>query len=58
MRLETLPGAKGLYPASRATPFRGGGDYDGHAVSLWCKSTRGVVANEPRSNSQGLYREV
>ena len=32
--------------------------YDGHAVNLWCKSTRGVVADEPHSNSQGLYREV
>ena len=32
--------------------------YDGHAVSLWWKSTRGVVADEPQSNSQGLYRKV
>ena len=32
--------------------------YDGHAVSLWCKSTRGVVADEPQSDSQGLHREV
>ena len=32
--------------------------YDGHVVSLWCKSTRGVVADEPQSNSQGLHREV
>ena len=32
--------------------------YDGHAASLWWKSTRGVVANEPHSDSQGLYREV
>ena len=32
--------------------------YDGHAVSLWRKSTRGVVADEPHSDSQGLYREV
>ena len=32
--------------------------YDGHTVSLWWKSTRGVVADEPDSNSQGLYREV
>ena len=32
--------------------------YDGHVVSLWCKSTRGVVADEPQSDSQGLYREV
>ncbi len=27
--------------------------YDGHAVSLWRKSTRGVVADEPHSDSQG-----
>ena len=32
--------------------------YDGHAVSLWCESTRGVVADEPYSNSQGLHCEV
>ncbi len=32
--------------------------YDGHAVNLWCKSTRGVVADEPQSDSQGLHREV
>ncbi len=32
--------------------------YDGHAVSLWWKSTGGVVADEPQSDSQGLYREV
>ena len=32
--------------------------YDGHAVSLWWKSTRGVVADEPQSDSQGLHREV
>ena len=32
--------------------------YDGHAVSLWWKSTRGVVADEPYSDSQGLHREV
>ena len=32
--------------------------YDGHAVSLWWKSTRGVVADELQSDSQGLYREV
>ena len=32
--------------------------YDGHAVSLWWKSTRGVVANEPQSDSQGLHCEV
>ena len=32
--------------------------YDGHAVSLWGKSTRGVVADEPHSDSQGLHREV
>ena len=32
--------------------------YDGHAVSLWGKSTRGVVADELQSDSQGLYREV
>ena len=32
--------------------------YDGHAVSLWWKSTQGVVADEPDSDSQGLYREV
>ena len=32
--------------------------YDGHAVSLWRKSTRGVVADEPHSDSQGLRREV
>ena len=32
--------------------------YDGHAVSLWWKSTQGVVADEPHSDSQGLYREV
>ena len=32
--------------------------YDGHAVSLWGKSTRGVVADEPDSDSQGLHREV
>ena len=23
--------------------------YDGHAVSLWCKSTQGIVADEPHS---------
>lgn len=23
--------------------------YDGHAVSLWCKSTHGIVADEPHS---------
>ena len=33
-------------------------EYDGHAVSLWWKSTRGVVANEPQSDSQGLYCKV
>lgn len=27
MRLETLSGVKGLYPASRATRFTGGGDF-------------------------------
>ena len=32
--------------------------YDGHAVSLWWKSTRGVVADEPHSDSQGLHRKV
>lgn len=32
--------------------------YDGHAVSLWRKSTRGVVADEPNSDSQGPNREV
>ena len=32
--------------------------YDGHVVNLWCKSTRGVVADEPHSDSQGLHREV
>ena len=32
--------------------------YDGHAVNLWWKSTRVVVADEPQSDSQGLYREV
>jgi len=32
--------------------------YDGHAVSLWWKSTKGVVADEPKSDSQGSYREV
>ncbi len=29
-----------------------------YAASLWCKSTRGVVADEFQSNFQGLYREV
>jgi hypothetical protein len=28
--------------------------YDGHAVSQWCKSTRGVVADELQSDSQEL----
>ena len=32
--------------------------YDGHAVSRWRKSTRGVVADELQRDSQGLYREV
>ncbi|MCR5322119.1 MAG: hypothetical protein K6E85_02370, partial [Lachnospiraceae bacterium] len=32
--------------------------YDGHAVSLWRKSTRSVVADEPQSDSQGLHREM
>ena len=32
--------------------------YDGHAVSLWRKSTKGVVADEPQSDLQGLHREV
>ena len=29
--------------------FRGFFMYDGHAVSLWCKSTQGIVADEPHS---------
>lgn len=28
--------------------------YDGHAISLWWKSTRGVVADEPHSDSRGF----
>ena len=31
--------------------------YDGHVVGLWWKSRRGVVADEPKSDSQGLLRE-
>ena len=27
--------------------------YDGHVIHLWCKSTQGVVANEPHSDLQG-----
>ena len=38
--------------------FQGFFQYDGHAVSLWWKSTRGVVADEPQSDSQGSHREV
>lgn len=30
--------------------------YDGHAVSLWCKSTQGIVADEPHST--GLIGSV
>ena len=30
--------------------------YDGHAVSLWCKSTHGIVADEPHST--GLIGSV
>jgi hypothetical protein len=26
--------------------------YDGHTVYLWCKSIRGVVADEPESDLQ------
>ncbi|MCH5243232.1 MAG: hypothetical protein J1F67_12590 [Muribaculaceae bacterium] len=26
--------------------------YDGHVLYLWCKSIRGVVADEPHSDSQ------
>jgi hypothetical protein len=32
--------------------------YDGHAVNLWWKSTRGVVADEPQSELQVSHREV
>ena len=32
--------------------------YDGHAVNLWWKSTRGVANDEPHSDSQGSNREV
>ena len=32
--------------------------YDGHAVNLWRKSKRGVVANEPESDLQVSHREV
>ena len=31
--------------------------YDGHVVGLWWKSRRGVVVDEPKSDSQGLLRE-
>ena len=31
--------------------------YDGHAVSLWRRSTKGVVADEPHIDSQGLRND-
>jgi hypothetical protein len=40
--------------ADCAVPFV----YDGHAVNLWWKSTRGVVADEPQSELQVSHREV